>query len=625
MYSKRLKTISLANVMLVFLLIPIHFSQAAATTVDSKKATHITSPQGLKGLKPWQIWKDPNSNRLYRVLAGTSRQAQIIKAELEKTAKQSASTGTLSPMTINDNIGTYIPNAQELSKLKSWQIWKDPNNNRLYHLKAKTAQEAQKVKNNLEAGAQTTQNISHITPSPTAPISSNPSPQPSTAPVQAPSISFTSPRGGEQWLIGTTHTINWTISPPLATNQSISIGLVKDAVPTAGLNAILSSQISSSSWAIPATLKPGNGYGIQILIIDQSSGGVIFNSGSNVFSIATTATPIAKVTPESKPVSTVKPTPVPTPTAKPSIKPYKLGLVYIYDGPDTYNPEWRTKIEPIRGKTVTALRNLLGTKIDPSLDILGEVKTSVFEWNPAKIGITWKTDITTFYESLPGSSFLQTSFKLPTDQTMVAVDCPTATKCGIEAEGDYTIVRINSNKAPDYKNLWQSNKLSLLNQEISQKLNINFSDYSGVVIVFGRLGRPLDTDPKYLQWYCSGARSQLDGYSNLIMSENSLIEPTNYLIDCGTAKKGMSVYYQKVGWHTLVHEILHRFGTVDIYETGFVFGIKSEREKALAVDPLADQSIMGNDKQPCNGKICTQAELERVYLDKYNRQIMGLE
>ncbi|OGY91962.1 MAG: hypothetical protein A3H70_01060 [Candidatus Komeilibacteria bacterium RIFCSPLOWO2_02_FULL_48_11] len=136
--------------------LPVVFA-ATPTVVDSKKAAYITSPQGLKGLKSWQIWKDPNSNRLYHVLASTSRQAQTIKAELDKIAQQPVSAGTLSPMTINNNIGTYIPNAQELSKLKSWQIWKDPNNNRLYHLKAKTAQEAQKVKNNLEAGTNTTQ------------------------------------------------------------------------------------------------------------------------------------------------------------------------------------------------------------------------------------------------------------------------------------------------------------------------------------------------------------------------------------------------------------------------------------------------------------------------------------
>jgi hypothetical protein len=89
----------------------------------------------------------------------------------------------------------------------------------------------------------------------------------------------------------------------------------------------------------------------------------------------------------------------------------------------------------------------------------------------------------------------------------------------------------------------------------------------------------------------------------------------------------------------MVHEILHRFGAVDVYDTGLHFGVQSSRAEALAIDPRTDESIMGTELRPScmdaeNGKVdtiekdgnkCTLEEIERIYVDKLNQQKIGLD
>jgi len=93
-------------------------SAATPTTVDSKKATYISSPKELSKLRPWQIWKDPNSNRLYHVLANTSQQAQTIKTKLNQTAKQSINAKSTVSATPFKKNSKNLTNEEIIDKVK---------------------------------------------------------------------------------------------------------------------------------------------------------------------------------------------------------------------------------------------------------------------------------------------------------------------------------------------------------------------------------------------------------------------------------------------------------------------------------------------------------------------------
>ena len=339
---------------------------------------------------------------------------------------------------------------------------------------------------------------------------------------------------------------------------------------------------------------------------------------------------------------------------KPNIK---FGLVYIYNTPDTYNPNWKNDIGEIIPKTEKGLREVTDNKINVSIEILGEVQTDIYCWNPPKIGLKYKSPdgifdsgrIFTgkiFYDVLPGSSLgtLGDKSEWTYPGKLLELDCD---RCKTEIKGeDSFMVSIDCESQGS-----KENKPYLLKEQISKELNIKlvkfhgfdkFEGYDGVFIVFGRLGRPLDSEERFLEWFCSGMYSRVEATSGFLFSENSLIEPNNYFIDCTkfaynenncTQEGKCHGLYQKVGWHTIVHEILHQFGAVDIYNTGTDLresteNIKTNREKALERDSRAKESIMGDDSKNCieeggyekDGKICTKEELEEVYLDKYNKE-----
>src|SRR3989339_1078257 len=323
---------------------------------------------------------------------------------------------------------------------------------------------------------------------------------------------------------------------------------------------------------------------------------------------------------------------------------YKLGLVYVYSSEETYNPNWRVDLGKVLPKVENSLTNVSDGRIQPSIEILGEVKTDVFEWNPAEIGIKLENclkkienpdepnqrvvfeNCNVIYDQLPNSVFAVSSTNFASTRKkieengkqlleisewrIVQLEC---SECVIETKDETeeintlfpddnyesyveTIVKMNSEKTLTSENLFNTNKLEMLKTEIEGNLKIDYNNYDGVFIVFGKLGRPLSTDRHFLEWACSGIHSSIGGYSNLIMSENFLMEPDNYFIDCRSLNPSDefgSSHYLKVGWHQMVHEVLHRLGAVDIYVTGPMFGIRSDREKALEIDTRADESVMG--------------------------------
>ncbi len=305
---------------------------------------------------------------------------------------------------------------------------------------------------------------------------------------------------------------------------------------------------------------------------------------------------------------------------------YQLGLVYIYYNEDTYNPGWRTEFEAINQKVINGIKEATNNKVSPTISMLGEVQTDIFCWNPARVGAKLRNlDLGgEIYIRMPGSDFSSTGIGIDRYE-IVESYCD---NCVVD--GDLYKMDCEDGLSPS--NLWESDRLSRLNQQISQELGFNFDDYDGVFIVFGKLGHTLPDESNInLQYLCSTfSRGVIGGYSNLIMAENSI--KSGGLTDCGSLNTIST--YERTGWHMMVHEILHRFGAVDVYDTGTVFGYDPSfyRNRARLIDPKTDESIMGNEERECkekggvetDGDICTNAELESIYLDKYNRQKVGI-
>jgi len=373
---------------------------------------------------------------------------------------------------------------------------------------------------------------------------------------------------------------------------------------------------------------------------------------------------------------------------------YKYGLVYVYDSSQTRNPDWHTQLSVLYPKIEHAVSELTNNKINISIIELGEVQTDTFCWTPPTIGVKLlSSDGTISYDVCPGSGFSFMGTDYPRGVTILELNCSRSTveevkkvmsnqgeitcdsgitdwetapnQCNVKFKGfycdgstgnlvldcqkcgcsdgmlcnedggcdsflgkSYKVAMNCENALPN--STVRGEKQQQLENEISQKLNFQFSDYDGIFVIFGSFGPPLDTEERFLSYKCSGIYPYIGGYSTLEMAENAILEPVSYLVNCSqlNTQSHMESFYLKVGWHTMVHEILHRFGAVDVYETGSVFGITTYRDEALKIDSRTDESIMGDDLKSCmdrdgyekDGVICSKADLDAVYLDKYNAQ-----
>jgi len=108
-----------------------------------------------------------------------------------------------------------------------------------------------------------------------------------------PTVSITSPNGGEQWLAGTTHTVTWTASNPVG---EVGIYLDKGGVIQTGIDYV-SMAAGSTDWSIPAFVGDGSDYTIRILFTDNgaytedSSDAPFQISGSATFPTLTVTSP----------------------------------------------------------------------------------------------------------------------------------------------------------------------------------------------------------------------------------------------------------------------------------------------------------------------------------------------
>ena len=304
----------------------------------------------------------------------------------------------------------------------------------------------------------------------------------------------------------------------------------------------------------------------------------------------------------------------------------KYAVIYISESDDTYNSNWRN-IKESFDKVSAGLTSLSGGKYDVKFDLLGEKRINNFCWNPAAF-----FSFDSMYIPFPGTQFdgqNSTSFCTTGNISSVAA-CP---HCKITEPGvlgctvgrTVSIENTCSNKIPNFS--YDDGGFSNMKQTLLSQLSNNPGQYTDTVIVFGRLG-PAVFDSHYAEYECTGVHSTTLGWSNFALSEYAL-QPVSPVIDCSRFNPPeAAVKYNDIGWKVILHEILHNFGAVDVYHTGMAVGVNSDYQEALAIDPRVNESIMGDRREPCmdlsrSGIVCTESQLDQVYLDKYNRAKMG--
>ncbi|MCX7589800.1 MAG: hypothetical protein N2Z85_02580 [Patescibacteria group bacterium] len=162
----------------------------------------------------------------------------------------------------------------------------------------------------------------------------------------------------------------------------------------------------------------------------------------------------------------------------------------------------------------------------------------------------------------------------------------------------------------------------------------NFLNYDYRIIILGKAGPIIPQIGEKEKYFFDNYMTAGDimGYyytgtnGVIVMTENGLKIPSYYRI-------GELGFARMPGWQQIIHEILHSFGAVDVYESGFNFHqINNARLDALKLEPESevDKSIMSNGWGGyCNKyfKIfsCQPEDVEKIYLDKYNRIKLGLE
>ena len=119
---------------------------------------------------------------------------------------------------------------------------------------------------------------------------------PNTNQTAQPSITVTSPNGGETWAVGSTHNITWT-TQGLPSSDTVNIMLLSydqnSKNPSGEMlngnintpkNAFTSANSDSYSWTIPSTIPTGNNYKIGV---NANSTGSVNSNGYTVRGLST--------------------------------------------------------------------------------------------------------------------------------------------------------------------------------------------------------------------------------------------------------------------------------------------------------------------------------------------------
>ncbi|MDI6602570.1 MAG: hypothetical protein QME57_00415 [Patescibacteria group bacterium] len=318
----------------------------------------------------------------------------------------------------------------------------------------------------------------------------------------------------------------------------------------------------------------------------------------------------------------------------------KIGIVYVSESDQTYNPNWRTELYFNKSKIENGLNNIFSKKgIKFVVDFMGEFRANNLCWNPRRIAfiqefIKYPGSLEKgWYTQMPGSELSEGVGNYicnPKDRKTLWSDCPPA-RCEEFNHPDFPdsqCFRVKCDQKFFTLSLQNPTWIDPLLNNLEAN-NFNFSNYDYKVIILGKAGPNIPQIGEKEKYHFCRAMTVGDimGYtssSNLIvMTENGLRIPSYYKCPDFT-KLAMP------GWQQIIHEILHTFGAVDVYEFDWQKNPSREEALKLELEVEVEKSIMANGWFGyCNKHqatySCKPEDLEKIYLDKYNRIKLGLE
>ena len=104
-------------------------------------ATLLRSTAQLKGLSESQIWRDPNSNKIYKLGGGSSSPTPSTVSTPKPTSAPAPTPAKTSlPSSSTPPAGaTLLRSTAQLRELDESQLWRDPNSSKIYKLSGSTA------------------------------------------------------------------------------------------------------------------------------------------------------------------------------------------------------------------------------------------------------------------------------------------------------------------------------------------------------------------------------------------------------------------------------------------------------------------------------------------------------
>lgn len=320
----------------------------------------------------------------------------------------------------------------------------------------------------------------------------------------------------------------------------------------------------------------------------------------------------------------------------------KIGIVYVSESNQTYNSNWRTDLYFNKSKIENGLNNIFskkGTKF--IVDFLGEFRENNLCWNPSRIAFIQESreGIPPSYYRMPGSELSQgvgdyICLGHYDYWTTKWSDCSPdrCEKFNNPSLPNQPCFRINCGQKTFALSLQNLTWIDPLLGDLREQFD--FSNYDYKVIVLGKAGPIIPQTGEKEKYYFDNVMTTGDimGYyyggsgEVIVMVENGLRIPSYY------HKTGEVIFtkFFMPGWQQIIHEILHGFGAVDVYE--FDWQKNPARVEALKLESESevDKSIMANGWPTYCSKYqatfsCGPEDTEKIYLDKYNRIKLGLE
>lgn len=320
-----------------------------------------------------------------------------------------------------------------------------------------------------------------------------------------------------------------------------------------------------------------------------------------------------------------------------SIKYKKIGIVYISESNETYNTNWRIDLYPNKSKIENALNDIFSKKGEKFIvDFVGEFRANNLCWNPNRIAFIQEfADYPNslengWYINMPGGEISQGAGNyicLPKYRKTLWSDCD-STRCEEFNHPDFPDSQCFRVKCEQKSFPLSLQNLSWIDPLLNnlKSNNLDLSNYDYKVIVLGKAGPIIpQTGEKEKQYLCKTMTTgDIMGYASdvIVMAENGLEIPSYY-------KCPNCIRFAMPGWQQIVHEILHKFGAVDVYEFDWQENPSREEALKLELESEVDKSIMANGWYGyCNkyGTIysCIAGDLEKIYIDKYNKIKLGL-